>query len=72
MGIKFECVHCGHVLHVKDFLAGKRGICPHCQGRFDIPDSPGGASQADDGAAIAVESPASNRRHPSAGSVQAA
>ncbi|HEY1600198.1 MAG TPA: DUF4339 domain-containing protein [Pirellulales bacterium] len=57
MGIKFECVHCGHVLHVKDYLAGKRGVCPHCQGRIEIPNTPGGPAQADDGTAIAVEVP---------------
>ncbi len=37
MGIKFDCKHCGQSLHVKDHLAGKRGICPHCQGKIEIP-----------------------------------
>lgn len=36
MGIHFTCPN-GHRLHVKSFLAGKRGICPHCGSRFDIP-----------------------------------
>ena len=36
MGIRFTCPQ-GHRLHVKSFLAGKRGICPHCGARFDIP-----------------------------------
>ncbi len=36
MGIRFYCPN-GHRLHVKSFLAGKRGICPHCDARFDIP-----------------------------------
>jgi hypothetical protein len=57
MGIRFECVHCGHTLHVKDFLAGKRGICPHCQGRIDIPATPGNAAQSADAGGIAVEVP---------------
>lgn len=36
MGIRFYCPN-GHRLHVKSFLAGKRGICPHCTSRFQIP-----------------------------------
>jgi len=37
MGIRFRCPH-GHKLHVKDFLAGKRGICPKCGSKFRIPE----------------------------------
>lgn len=37
MGIRFACTSCGHVLNVKEHLAGKRGVCPKCQGRIDIP-----------------------------------
>ncbi len=36
MGIKFYCPN-GHKLHVKSFLAGKRGVCPHCDARVEIP-----------------------------------
>jgi len=36
MGIKFHCPN-GHKLNVKSFLAGKRGICPHCGARVNIP-----------------------------------
>jgi hypothetical protein len=36
MGIRFYCPN-GHRLNVKTFLAGKRGICPHCEARFRIP-----------------------------------
>ena len=36
MGIKFRCPN-GHKLNVKSFLAGKRGICPHCGEKFVIP-----------------------------------
>lgn len=39
MGIRFQCHHCGHQLHVKDFQAGKKGRCPACQGSFRIPPS---------------------------------
>lgn len=37
MGIKFNCHACGKKLNVKAFLAGKRGICPHCGAKVDIP-----------------------------------
>ena len=36
MGIRFYCPN-GHRLHVKEFQAGKRGICPHCDAHFRIP-----------------------------------
>jgi hypothetical protein len=36
MGIRLSCPN-GHKLHLKSFLAGRRGICPHCGARFDIP-----------------------------------
>lgn len=38
MGIRFLCP-AGHALHVKDFLAGRRGICPQCGKRFIVPAS---------------------------------
>jgi len=41
MGIKFVCPN-GHKLNVKSFLAGKRGICPHCDAKFRIPMESGG------------------------------
>lgn len=44
MGIKFTCPQ-GHKLHVKSFLAGKRGICPHCGVKFRIPMESGGAAE---------------------------
>lgn len=36
MGIRFSCPN-GHRLHVKEFLAGKRGVCPACGAKFVIP-----------------------------------
>ena len=36
MGIRFYCPQ-GHKLNVKSFLAGKVGICPHCDARVQIP-----------------------------------
>ncbi len=37
MGIRFQCPN-GHKLHVKEFLAGKRGICPECNVKFLVPE----------------------------------
>lgn len=36
MGIRCSCPN-GHKLHLKSFLAGKKGICPECDARFRIP-----------------------------------
>ena len=36
MGIRFLCPN-GHRLNVKAFLAGKRGVCPHCAAKMMIP-----------------------------------
>ena len=36
MGVKFQCPN-GHHLHVKAFLAGKRGRCPQCGASVVIP-----------------------------------
>ena len=36
MGIRFFCPQ-GHKLNVKSFLAGKTGVCPHCDARVKIP-----------------------------------
>ncbi|MHB0959246.1 MAG: DUF4339 domain-containing protein [Pirellulaceae bacterium] len=37
MGIKFRCQTCDKKLHVKSFLAGKRGVCPKCGAKIRIP-----------------------------------
>jgi hypothetical protein len=36
MGIRFWCPN-GHKLNVKAFQAGRRGVCPYCGARFQIP-----------------------------------
>ncbi len=61
MGIRLKCPN-GHQLHVKAFLAGKRGICPECNAKFTIPttgsDPPGPPHEApadDSELAVAVE-----------------
>jgi hypothetical protein len=41
MGIRVTCPNCGRSLNVKSFLAGKRGVCPDCQAKFDIPGGSG-------------------------------
>ncbi len=38
MGIRVTCPN-GHALNLKSHLAGKRGICPKCGARFEIPVS---------------------------------
>jgi hypothetical protein len=40
MGIRVECPH-GHVFKVKDKYAGKKGLCPHCDGQVivHVPDT---------------------------------
>src|SRR6478736_4975936 len=47
MGIQVECPH-GHIFKVKDKYAGKKGLCPHCEGQVivQVPDtlSPSSAS----------------------------
>ena len=35
--IRLACPHCGRNLRVKDELAGKRGVCPHCKERLTVP-----------------------------------
>lgn len=37
MGIRFYCPQCARRMNVKSFLAGKRGICPHCDARWMVP-----------------------------------
>ena len=39
MGIRFYCHACDKRLNVKSFLAGKRGICPHCGAKVEIPQT---------------------------------
>jgi hypothetical protein len=55
MGIRFQCPN-GHRLHVKTFLAGKRGICPQCGAKFTIP----AVAAADEAQGVAAEESASS------------
>jgi len=45
MGIRFVCDSCDRKLHVKAFLAGKLGLCPHCNARVRIPSEEQAQSQ---------------------------
>jgi hypothetical protein len=47
MGIKFRCSN-GHKIHVKSFLAGKKGRCPECGVKIRVPKASvaGGTPQA--------------------------
>jgi hypothetical protein len=40
MGIRFSCPN-GHKLHVKEFLAGRRALCPTCGVRLVVPVASG-------------------------------
>lgn len=51
MGIRFRCQACSNKVNVKDFLAGKRGICPKCGAKFTIPE------QSDPEFQAAIEEP---------------
>lgn len=53
MGIKFRCPN-GHKLNVKSFLAGKKGICPHCGTSVRIPEATAQATE-DQGAETEIE-----------------
>ena len=35
MGIQVECPN-GHTFKVKDKYAGKKGLCPHCEGQVIV------------------------------------
>jgi hypothetical protein len=37
MGIRFACPLCARPLNIKSELGGRRGICPKCKGRIQIP-----------------------------------
>jgi hypothetical protein len=50
MGIRFSCPN-GHRLHVKEDLAGKRGLCPNCGAKVLIPT----AEQVEEPAAVAAQ-----------------
>jgi len=39
MSIRVVCPN-GHVLNVKDHLAGKTGLCPTCKARVKVPELP--------------------------------
>ena len=48
MGIRFYCPN-GHKLNVKEFQAGRKGICPFCGAKIQIPTESTRPSSRDDG-----------------------
>jgi hypothetical protein len=48
MGIQVECPN-GHTFKVKDKYAGKKGLCPHCEGQVivQVPDALSATSASD-------------------------
>jgi hypothetical protein len=63
MGIRLHCPN-GHKVHVKSFLAGKRGVCPQCGSKFDIPaaaiEIPGDTTGDDVAVAPDADNPSSD------------
>ena len=53
MGIKFLCPS-GHKLHVKNFLAGKKAICPRCGARVTVPDASSGDDDGNETASVDI------------------
>jgi len=67
MGIRFHCPN-GHKLNVKAFLAGKKGFCPHCGVKVDIPtESEGKGPTTTGGTELELDpNPAGQRGAPAA------
>ena len=62
MGIRIVCPN-GHKLNIKSFLAGKRGVCPHCGAKFEIPVGASPSPATDAPAASAGSSGRSSGNH---------
>jgi hypothetical protein len=72
MGIRFQCPHCHGKLHVKSFLAGKQGICPHCEQSLRIPDASESGSPAKPQVSRHAVGPPGNAGSPSGSKVSPA
>lgn len=72
MGVKFTCALCGRSLNVKDSLAGKRGFCPHCKGRIEIPAVSEPAPSSAPAAAASAASQSASQVEPTAAPLTAA
>ena len=63
MGIRINCPGCGHKMNLKSFLAGKRGVCPKCHTKFDIPaESDGDAGGGEESQIATVQANGAARR----------
>jgi hypothetical protein len=62
MGVRFYCPN-GHKLNVKEFQAGKRGICPFCGAKFLIPIHSTRKSSKEERAALKALATGSSNKH---------
>ncbi len=67
MGIKFNCPDCNEALNIKAKLAGRRGFCPKCRAKIQIPGTPEPAVV--ENVQIAEDSPAPDVFEPSTASM---
>ena len=58
MYFRFDCVHCGKSLRIREEDAGRKAHCPYCRKQIRVPDSPGAAAAPAGGAAPAESAPA--------------
>jgi len=56
MSIRVVCPN-GHVLNVKDSLAGKTGLCPTCKARVQVPQPTSPESELNEDAILGIIGP---------------
>ncbi len=56
MYFRFDCVHCGKSLRIREEDAGRKAHCPYCRKQIRVPDAPAAAAAA--GAAASSEASA--------------
>ncbi len=44
MYFRFDCVHCGKSLRIREEDAGRKAHCPYCRKQIRVPDAPGAAA----------------------------
>ena len=69
MGIRVECPN-GHIFKVKDKYAGKKGLCPHCDGQVivHVPDALTANEASDVLQREAIQRRQASQHRPSSGS----
>ncbi len=65
MGIQVECPN-GHAFKVKDKYAGKKGLCPHCEGQVivQVPDTISSLEESQTIQSVASEGSVFDDDHP--------